>query len=396
MIPEFDSAFESIVQESYGKVVACLLRDGLDLVQAEDAVAVAMERAWRFWPVHGLPESPEAWLLTVARRWARDDYRSRQREHPMEGVVEPWSVPSVPEEIPDERLRLCYLCAHPALEPHEQTALMLQLVIGLTAERLAGLYCIPPAAMSQRLVRAKRKLVALGANRFQDSLTGDPARLEAVLEAIYGAYSMAWEAPDQEDQRSWARELMALSQALVHFVPNESEALGLLSLIQFSESRRVARRSSDGQFIPLEDQEPGLWESELWKVAEASLQQAARARTPGRYQLEAAIQSAHMQRLSSGGPDLSTILKLYNALAALHPTWGVQLGRIALLARVLGPELALAELDRLSVEPSFQPFWAVRAQLLSQAGREEEAAEARARAASTVSDPAVVGYLLRD
>lgn len=392
----FSATFESIIQDTYGQVVACLLCDGLDLVQAEDAVALAIERAWRFWPVYTVPESPKAWLLTVARRVARDELRRRHREQQASYAPEPWSVPALPEEIPDERLRLCFLCAHPTIEPHEQTALMLQCVIGLTAERLAGLYCLPAPAMSQRLVRAKRKLVALGASRFHDSLMSEPQRLGAVMEALYAAYGLAWEAPGQPEQRSWAQELMSLAQALAELMPNEPEPRGLLALMLFAESRRIARRGSGGQFVPLDAQDPTQWDPGLWNRAEHALHMASQAGRPGRYQLEAAIQSAHMQRISVGAPELSTILKLYDALAAHHPTWGIQLGRIALLARVEGPVQALNELEGLGDVPDFQPYWAVRAELLHQCNRPEEARAASARAATLVEDSAVRDFLLQD
>jgi RNA polymerase sigma-70 factor (ECF subfamily) len=388
------NAVDRVFRESYGKVLACLLRDGYDLAVAEDAIGVSLERATRFWATHGPPSSPEAWLLTVSRRAAVD--LSRQRAREARGQVEfvrHWQVPPPMDTPEDQRLDLFFLCAHPAILPEDQSALMLQLLFGLPAERIAELYGTPPATLAQRLVRAKRSIRAEGQDRFRAEDRSDGEGFTAVLDALYGGYCVAWENPFRPASTELADEIMHLARMLADLLPREPEVSGLVALILFSESRRAARRSEGAQYVTLSRQDIRLWNRDLCLEAESYLRRASNQRTLGRYQLEAAIQSAHMSRRTTGDPPLDAILRLYDGLIAIAPTWAAHIGRLAVLAQVHGPEVALLELESLDALTGYQPYWALRAQLMSDLGRPADAAEAATLAATLAEDEAVSSFL---
>lgn len=384
-----------ILQEAYGKVVAILLRHGLPLPVVEDAVSVAMARALEAWPSNGVPHSPAGWLLTVSRHQALDAVRRDRRLVPLTDDVTTLEerIPEF-EAIPDERLRLFYLCSHPAIDPGAQTPLMLQLIMGMTAEEIAALYVTPASQLSQRLVRAKRKIRDAGILPVLPDTEEVAERTEVVLDAVYAAYAHAWELPTQSDRRDLAEECIRLASTLAELVPSSAEAKGLLALLLLCESRRGARRNVDGCFVPLDEQDLSRWNEAMIARGEAVLLEASSLRQLGRYQLEAAIQSAHHQRLRFGQPGWDVILQLYEGLLAVASTSGARLGRIAAIDRAQGSEAALSELDKLSGLDNYQPFWALRSHLLRRVGRLDEAEAAARRAAALAVDPSVAAFLV--
>ena len=278
-----------------GKVLALLLHRGFDIVTAEDAVSAAVLKALEHWQTHP-PARPEAWLMTVAWRRALDSRRNVNRTIPLSSLeIEPAMPPEemlgIPDQIPDERLRLYFLCTHPALDSSVQCPLMLQLVTGMTVDQIADLYLMPAPSMAQRLVRAKRKIRDAGIQARLPNAEEIPLRVTPVLHALYGLYFNEWR------RHTGPREAMELVEILADLLPNHPETLGLAALICFCESRRNARLGANGTFIPLDEQDQTTWNFDEIKRAETYLQRAAHHKSSGRYQLEAAIQSAHIQRL---------------------------------------------------------------------------------------------------
>jgi len=304
-------AIESVARESYGRLVAYLSSRTRDVAAAEDALGEALVAALGAWPRDGIPRSPEAWLLTAARRRLIDRARhERMREGStptVELLLRESTEREVADPIPDERLKLLFVCAHPAIDRDMHTPLMLQVVLGLDAAEIARVFLVSPPAMAQRLVRAKSKIRDAGIAFEVPEARDLPERLEAVLEAIYAAYGSGWEDAEGVDPRArdFADEAIWLGRVLRARLPEEPEVRGLLALMLHCEARRPARRTGDGRFVPLSEQDPSLWSPEMIAEAEAEIAAAARKARPGRFQMEAAIQSAHAERARSGRTDRS-------------------------------------------------------------------------------------------
>lgn len=395
-----ERAVELAVRSSYGRLVGILAaRDG-DVARAEDALGDALAAALAQWPERGVPERPEAWLVTVARRRLLDGARHAEvrnaaadaLRHALEAVVRP-----AVSGDPDPRLALLFACAHPAIAPEVRTPLMLQVVLGLEAATVAAAFLVPAATMAQRLVRAKAKIRTAGIAIELPAPAAFPDRLPPVLEAIYAAYGTAWDAAPAGDLEPalLAQEALWLARLLVAELPGEPEAVGLLALLLYCESRRGARRDAAGRFVPLTAQDPARWDRALVLEAEGLLHRAARARRAGRFQLEAAIQSAHAGRLFGAATDWGAVAALYAELAHHADTVGVQVSRAAALAEAEGAARGwqlLAELPTEVLE-GYQPYWAVTAHLLARLGRGAEARAAFARAMALSGDAAVRAYL---
>ena len=400
---DHDHAVERAARESYGRLLAYLSSRTRDVASAEDALAEAFIAALNSWPRDGVPERPEAWLLTVARRRLADQQRRRAVfADAMQGLVSIMQKASdeaeAAEVFPDERLRLLFACAHPAIDPALHAPLMLQTVLGLDAQRIASAFLVAPSAMSQRLVRGKAKIRDAGI-RFEtppaDQLV---ERLGPVLQAIYAAYGSGWDDPCVvgEQVQGLASEALSLSRILSRLLPDEPEASGLTALMLYCESRRRARRDAGGRYVPLDEQLSEQWDVAMIEEAERRLSAASRLGRPGRFQLEAAIQSAHMHRLSLGEPGWGEIVGLYDALIELSPSLGARVGRAAALARAFDAHAGLAELDALQPQcGAYQPAWALRADLLRRLGRGRESAAAFSRAIGLTSDPVVLEFLQR-
>ena len=388
-------AVEATARQGYGKLLAWLAARTRDLAAAEDALADAFARALAVWPVEGVPDSPEAWLLTVARRRAIDARRRLRTRDDTATVLQLLAEEADTEGegagIPDRRLALMFACAHPAIEPAVRAPLMLQTVLGFDSGAIAAAFLTAPATMGQRLVRAKRKIRDAGISFAVPACDELADRLETVLDAVYAVYSEGWAEP-----RALAAEAIWLGRLLVSLLPDEPEALGLLSLMLHAEARRDARRDAAGAYVPLADQDPSRWNAAMIDEAEALLHRAGGMRRIGRYQLEAAVQSAHATRVHTGRTDWPVILQFYDALLELTGSPVVALNRAVALAEVRGPAAGLAALDAIAADErlsAYQPWWATRAALLARTGAREAAASAYATAIALEEDEAVRRFL---
>jgi RNA polymerase sigma-70 factor (ECF subfamily) len=389
-----------LVRDSYGRLLAALAAPSRDIAAAEDALADALERALARWPDDGIPANPEGWILTVARNRWRDMWKSSayRMSEPLDESHDSTTEADDMPAIPDRRLELMLVCAHPAIAENIRTPLMLQAVLGVEAAAIAEAFAIEPATMAQRLVRAKKRIRAAGIP-FALPEPGDlEQRLPAVLEAVYGAYAIDWQlTPQGAPIETLSAEALHLALVLADLLPGEAEVLGLAALVCLSEARRPARRSPDGGFIPLDEQDTALWDRALIARGEALLRRAHQCGRPGRFQYEAAIQSAHCIRATRGDVDLDALLKLHRALLRVAPSLGAAVSAAVVEGEVDGPDAGLRALDGI-VDPAverFQPAWTARAHLLAVAGRAEAAAKAYRRAIELTSDPGVSAYLLR-
>jgi predicted RNA polymerase sigma factor len=395
-------AAELAARASYGRLVAYLAKRSRDVAAAEDALSDAFVAALATWPRDGVPEKPEAWLLAVARRRLLDAGRhAAVQAHALPTlhavVDEADGAAASGPAFPDERLALLFVCAHPAIDEGMRTPLMLQTVLGLDAARVGAAFIVPAATMAQRLVRVKTKIRDAGIRFEVPDPRELPARLGPVLEAIYAAYGSGWEDVAGADGRreGLADEAIWLGRLVARLLRDEPEAQGLLALMLHCEARRAARRDATGGYVPLSRQDVERWAWPMIEEAERTLLAAARAGTPGRFQLEAAIQSAHAQRGHTGHTDWEAIALLYEGLVRIAPTVGARVGQAAALAEARGAGPGLAALDAMPPEAiaTYQPYWALRAHLLTAVGRAEEAAQAYARAIDLSEDRAVRTFL---
>jgi RNA polymerase sigma-70 factor (ECF subfamily) len=394
---------ERVARESYGRLVAYLSVHTHDLAAAEDALSEALVGALTAWPRSGVPQNPEAWLLTTARHSLIDSARHQRVVEANEPTVQLLKENSMETtfstEFPDERLKLLFVCAHPAIDASMHTPLMLQTVLGLDAARIAGAFLLSPKTMGQRLVRAKWKIRDAGIQFEVPEERDLPQRVEAVLDAIYAAFGIGWDDMAGIDQRGrdLAEEAIWLARVLLQLMPNQPEVCGLLALMLHCEARRAARRGSDGRYVPLSEQDPKLWSLPLIEEAERYLAEASRYGRPGRFQLEAAIQSVHAERGRSGRIEWNAIVGFYEQLNRISPTLGRRTGYAAALAEANGPEKGLAVLDAIDQDAVFayQPYWAVRAHLLQLLGKRPEAQHAYDRAIGLAEDPAVREFLIQ-
>jgi RNA polymerase sigma-70 factor (ECF subfamily) len=393
---------ERVARVSYGRLVAFLAARTRDVAGAEDALAEAFASALKSWPEDGVPANPDAWLLTVARRRQTDAMRRRHTRtagevHIQLMTEELEEAAANPDVIPDRRLALMFACAHPAIERGMRAPLILQTILGLTAVDIAAAFLIPPATMGQRLVRAKARIKDAGIPFAIPEREDLADRLDAVLEAIYAAYAKGWTEIGDSAADRLADEAIWLGRLVVSMLPDEPEAKGMLALMLYAEARRHARRDAAGAYVPLESQDIELWDEPQIVAAEALLREANRAGPTGRYQIEAAIQSAHVARRVTGHSNWTSIVALYDVLLGLTQSPVVVLNRAAALAETGGPEAALASLDTIAEDKrmaDYQPYWAARGHLAALAGRKDEAHEALTLAIGLSSDEAVRHYLL--
>lgn len=397
-------AIEAVARTAYGRLVAYLAARSGDVAAAEDALSDAFAAALHRWPTDGVPEKPEAWLLHAARNRMIDAARHnqvRQKSEPLLRLLadEAENVAAVQPNFPDERLKLLFVCAHPAIEAAARTPLMLQTVLGLAAARIASAFLVSPAAMGQRLVRAKTKIRDAAIPFRVPDRPEWAERLSFVLDAIYSAYTAGWESLIDTDSThsALAGEAIAIGRTLVQLMPAEPEARGLLALMLHCEARRAARYTREGEFVPLDQQDTALWSRPTIDEAEQHLRAAAAFASTGRYQLEAAIQSLHAHRAVTGMIDWQEIALLYEGLVRLAPGVGARVGRAVALAQAGEVSAGLVALDEIPAERAadYQPWWAARGHLLVRLQRTAEAEHAFIRAASLTEDPALRAYLLK-
>ncbi len=416
---------ERVARTSYGRLAAYLAARARDLAAAEDVLGDALVAALRTWPRDGVPANPEAWLLTAARNALTDAIRHRRvvaaSEPALLQLYGNAQAASESPAFPDERLKLLFVCTHPAIDAAARAPLMLQTVLGLDAAAIAAAFLVSPAAMSQRLVRAKTRIRD---KRLRFDLPAPqelPERLDAVLEAIYAAFGLGWDAVPGIRERpgqkvashpgdaarpapTLAEESLWIARDLQFLLPDEPEALGLLALLLYCHARRGARRTPAGAYVPLGEQQTRLWDPTLMAEAESLLARAAltgagsRAgfRRAGRFQLEAAIQSVHAERARTGRTEWTAIVTFYEQLVRLSPSMGARTAYAAATAEADGPAAGLARLEAIPAKAvaGYQPYWAVRGHLLGQLGRRQEAQAAYTLAIELSNDAAVRDHLL--
>lgn len=393
---------ELVARRSYGKLLAVLAARSRDVTASEDALAEAFATALERWPRDGVPANPEGWLLTVARRRAIDESRrettgEQARDH-LRLLTDPALEPDEKAGLVDERLAMLFVCAHPEIDAGARAPLMLQVVLGLDARTIAAAFLTSPAAMSKRLVRAKSRIRDGGIPLQVPEAEELSGQLTPVLDAIYAAFTEGWSDPGGVDvhRRDLAEEALFLADLIVQLLPGAGEAQGLLALMLYAEARRGARRSDEGEFVPFEHQDQGRWDWTMIRRANEVLSQAGTSGPPGRYQLEAALQSAHLLRRATGVPNWVAVLALYDGLFTLTGSPVVLLNRALALAEVEGAGAGLAALDEIAADlrlASYEPWWVARAELYSRLGRSPEARQAWGMAIGLERDPAVRRFL---
>lgn len=394
-------AAERVARESYGKLIAILAAQDRDIAAAEDALSDALTAALQAWPAQGIPASPEGWLLTAARNIRKNIARGsavrRQAEPEILRRIEEAADRPMPSPLSDDRLRLMFVCAHPAIDPAARTPLILQTVLGIDAARIARAFIVPPATMSQRLVRAKARIRDAGVTFSLPASEDLAARLEAVLDAIYAAFGAGWDGLDTpDDPAALTGEAMWLARSLVEQLPGEPEPKGLLALMLYCAARRAARRDSEGRFVPLDRQDARLWDRSMVIEAEGLLTQAAQAGRFGRFQCEAAIQSVHIQRPITGRLNLAALRALYDLLVDQTGSLGAQIGRAVVQAEEGEHAAALSALDALPSDrvTRHQPWWVARARVALLAGNSALQRDALQHAIDLTEDAAVRAFLV--
>jgi predicted RNA polymerase sigma factor len=395
-------AAEAVALRSWGKLIAYLAARFGDVASAEDAMSEAFASALSVWPKQGCPDNPEGWLLTAARRKLIDQIR-RNRESSSEDEPEQLAdaiIADAEDTFPDRRLALLFACAHPAIDPAIRAPLMLQVVLGLEAAQIASAFLVSPAAMAQRMVRAKTKIREAGIPFRIPEHNELPDRLESVLDSIYAGFAEGWMDATGIDpaRRELAGEAIFLGRMLTQLLPEEPESWGLLALMLYAEARRQARRSAEGEFIPLSSQNRMLWDWDLIKEAEAALHHASRSKRIGRYQVEAAIQSAHVEGARTGSVPWVSVVSLYDALVQLTSSPVALVNRALAVAELSGPEAGWTAVEAAGADrrlESYQPYWAARANLLGRTGSYDAARHAYQVAIGLEQDPAVREYLRR-
>jgi RNA polymerase sigma-70 factor (ECF subfamily) len=398
---------EDVARRSYGKLIAYLAARTRDVAAAEDALSGAFAAALGDWPAHGIPDRPEAWLVAVARRRLIDAARRRRSgeaaaPHLQLVADELAAAAAADAAVPDDRLLLMFACAHPSIEPAIRAPLILQTILGFDAATIASAFLVSPATMGQRLVRAKSKIREAGIPFRRPERAELNARLDAVLAAIYAAFAEGWSDPagTETRRRNLAEEGIWLGRLVASLMPEEPEALGLLALMLHAEARRAARRNATGDYVPLAEQDPASWDARLIEEAEELLTRAGRMAgetgSVGRYQLEAAVQSAHAARRLTGATDWAAIERIYEALLAITDSPVVGINRAIAIAEARGAAAGLANLDTLAQDArlaDYQPYWAARAGLLARTGASDAAEAAYDRAIGLEADPAVRRFL---
>ncbi|WP_152346148.1 RNA polymerase sigma factor [Brevibacterium sp. CFH 10365] len=416
-------------QDGWGRIIALIAAADGDISGAEDALSTALERAVTAWRAKDPPSNPEGWLYRVALNARRDVWKSAAArtstaldEETIDCIESrsgtdygssPGSSPGSvfgtgpgfgsdpahhdPDALPDRRIELLAACAHPDIDPPARPLLMLSAVMGMTAKQVAAAMALPAATVSARLTRAKKRVAGLGVAFGSPDRLDLESRLPDVHETIYGAFAIEWAHAARQPREGMIGEALYLSRLVAELCPGDGESHGLTALIHLSAARFPARRGRDGEFVPLADQDPDLWDRALSENGESHLAWVHRCGQVGRFGLEAAIQLLHMAGIRTGSTDWPMLLRLHDDLEQIAPSIGGSVSRAAVLAEVEGPDAGLTVLEELSRSEArlaaFQPAWVLRAHLLSRLGRSDEADAARRRALDLTTDPAERAHL---
>jgi RNA polymerase sigma-70 factor, ECF subfamily len=400
---EPNRAAERAARLSYGKLVAILSARSRDIAASEDALSSAFLKALETWPQRGIPDNPEAWLLTVARRNELDGRRANAHAADAAvhlALIEEERRSMQEERLADERLKLIFACAHPAIDEGVRAPLILQTVLGIDAARIASAFLVAPNTMGVRLSRAKDKISRAGIAFAIPEPEQLADRAQSVLEAFYAAYTLGRDAADAGDgtgpsDSGLALEALWLASLAAQLLPRLAEAHGLFALILAGEARRRARRGQDGGFVPIGLQDTALWDRRMAADCETALRRAASLGAPGRFQIEAAIQCVHLDRARTGLTDWQAISELYERLCQFTPAIGARLGLAVALKETGRSDAALGVLDAIASEriSQHQPYWAVRAEVWARLGRGRDARDAYGRAIALADDDAVRRFL---
>ena len=401
-----------IFRRESGRCTATLIRVLGDIDLAEDSVAEAFAVAAEQWPIRGVPPNPGGWITTTARNRAIDRLRresTRTDRHlaahrlDADDDMGPDHDPELDrldafvDVVPDDQLRLMFLCCHPALAADAQVALTLRLLGGLDTPEIARAFLVPEATLAQRIVRAKRKLRDNHAPYRVPRAAELPDRLHAVLAAVYLIYTEGHTATAGDDltRVELSNEAVRLGRLLTELMPDEPEAVGLLALMLLTEARRPARSAPDGSMVRLADQDRTRWDRARIAEGHDLVRACLRRGQPGPFQIQAAIAAVHADAATAAATDWSQIVALYDQLHALRPNAVVALNRAIALGELHGPADGLAALDAADTTPleGYQPYHAARADLLARAGRSDAARAAYDRALALTANPAERRFL---
>ncbi len=391
-------AVEHAYRQEWARVLATVTRITRDLDLAEEGTQEAFSDALVAWERDGVPRNPGAWLTTTAKRRAIDSLRrASTHRNKVQLLIEPEAEPDggsalmtpareAHHAVDDDTVRLLFMCCHPSLSSDSQMALTLRLVCGMTTSDIARCFLVAEPTMAARLTRAKRK-ITLARIPFKVPEAADlPVRLDAALAVVYLLFTIGHTAPTGESliRGDVASEAIRLARLLNELLPDQREARGLLALLLANDARRESRLSENGHSQRISEQDRSLWDQDMIREAHDLIENSLRLGSPGRYTLQAAIASLHVEAPSYDEVDWIEIVRLYDELLRVWPSPVVELNRAVALSKTSGPEVALAVVERLESDrrlDRYQYLPAIKAFLLDQLGREGEAERARSRAA---------------
>ena len=396
------SQIEKTFREEHGRVLAALISRFGDFDLAEDALQDALVNALERWKVDGVPRSPGAWLLTVAKRRAIDRLRRTARlEHDpavLDSLASTQEEPEMEDMIPDDRLKLMFTCCHPALALEAQVALTLHTVGGLKTREIARAFLVPEPTMAQRLARARAKIRNAGIPYRVPPIDLLPERLDALLAVIYLIFNEGYSATsgDEPIRKELCLEAIRLCRVLVTLMPESAETRGLMALMLLHDSRRGTRLDETGQLVLLSEQDRSRWDRSEIREGTEVLDEALALNDPGPYQVQAAISSLHAEAPTAEVTDWQQIAALYRTLALMTPSLVVEVNRAVAVGMAEGPQAGLRLLEGLGDRAQgYYPFHVVRADLLRRSDQLEEAIVSYKRAIALCDNPAERSHLQR-